>query len=404
MDGSEPEVVEAFKNLEDIKNLTQVSKDLQAAMYALLAGREVPAATKARVDLEVPPVPVTPPGGTPPPLPPPPPVPPAGGGTPPTSPPPVGGTPAGGLSGGITTIVNLLQVSNSLQMATHVLLSGPSSARTPTGGGTSGGPSTALEREARDRLKAKAAEPKTAAGRLANSVRGAMRWPRQIFDRAKKIGRGAGRKIGGAIGMRGAGGAIGGFAGGAVGGVAAVAAGFYEANKAVSKWTDAALDSAAKLGEVSGSMAAIAADREIRQIQRDIEKGESTAKSTEALMESEDRRKNATLPIEIAIDNLQNTVLSTLNDVMTPVITQLGKAVGLLDEVTELLGGEKGEPDHKGLAFEFHDTIKELNKLEAVGRAMMDDVAKARKGGVAAPAGAAGAGANAGGFRGLPPA
>lgn len=174
----------------------------------------------------------------------------------------------------------------------------------------------------------------TVLGGIVGAGRGVFEAGRRTIERAghgrmgrfAKIGRGIGKAIGGATAritgrsaktagvMSGAAGAV----GGAVGGVAALTVGFTKATQQVMAWTDAAFDSARKLAEVSGSMAYVVANRDIQQMFRDMGRGEATSGTAMELMQSEDKLKDTLQPIIILLDNIWNTILKTVIDLIVP--------------------------------------------------------------------------------------
>lgn len=250
-------------------------------------------------------------------------------------------------------------------------------------------------------------------GRMWSGAKQSIGRAKSYFKTGAARGKAVGGRVGGMVGMRGAGGMAGGAVGGVAGAAVAVGVAMYKAGEAVVKWTDEAMASAAKLAEVSGSMATVMAERDVKQMQRDMARGENTSGSARKLMEAEDARKNAMAPIETAIDNLTNNLLAWGNDIITPIAEKIGDGVELLKTlpgIGKLLGSAvdantKAE-ERNALTKEMHDMMKQIDIQNDIQRRMLDSAetaAAARMGGFSAPDGAAGPGMGLGGTPALPP-
>ena len=292
----------------------------------------------------------------------------------------------------LSKLVDIAEVSRNIQDATYAAMTGTRYA--PTGGASAAGttaPATAERWLFRQRQS----------GRLLGRMAG------KGFRGGAAVGRAVGRVAGSMFGKgaQAAGGAVGGAAGGAVGGaaggIAALAVAGYEAHKALVGWTNAAFDSMRKLGEVNAQIAGIEAIRESREIVRNNRMGSEVADSAERLMEAEDRRKDATAPIEAAFTNLQNNVLATMNELAAPILEGIGEGVKLLQNLP-LIGGwlkKKTEDDAKKyvpdpIGKELRDTIEYLGMGDPRERMMLDQLqrdAMNSMGGTAAPQGGAAA-------------
>ncbi len=258
-------------------------------------------------------------------------------------------------------------------------------------------------------------------GRIKTNVREAVGAVRGTYGAAVSRGRKIGGKIGGLFGSKG--GAIGrgigagvgvaaGTVGVAVGGAVALGTALFKANEAVGAWTDAAFRSSERLAQVSGSMAAVHAQREVRQLMRDIQRGEKTAGSAKDLMESEDRRKNAFEPLMTSLDNLLNTALSIANDILTGLMDFLNPIFELLWEafrtvvkaITAALpgvsekdigpyGGKKPGGTGVGMIGEVGGVFAAVDRMNKMGKDLMK-IARdaAMRPGYAAPVGAGGPG------------
>ena len=123
------------------------------------------------------------------------------------------------------------------------------------------------------------------------------------------------------IGLVEAGGAALRFAGALGLGVGAIA-GFVSATV---KATDAQIQSMARFGESSASMAMVMAQREVREINRQRQMGEELAPGAERLTKYEQERKDATKPIEVLWETAVNKILSRANDILAQALTPIGE-------------------------------------------------------------------------------
>lgn len=224
------------------------------------------------------------------------------------------------------------------------------------------------------------------------------------------IGRFLGRHAGGAIGRKHSwatghktgrpglakGARIGGAVGaGALGGVTAVATGAMLAavalkmfHDAVNRATEAQISQARHLAEVSGSMAAVMANRDISEMFRDIRKGENQAGSMKELVDAEQKRKNASEPLVNAMENAQNRILAALNETLVPMLNvannimeglkELPFGVGeAIKRLTEGNNGAGGTELDKAMG----DISVQVAKVNAKGQKMLDIARDAAKGG-----------------------
>ncbi|VTT97598.1 unnamed protein product [Gemmataceae bacterium] len=156
---------------------------------------------------------------------------------------------------------------------------------------------------------------RTAAGRLAKSVS----WYGKKGSRlGGRIGRALGGKEGAATGA-----ALGGVAGKMVpiaGATLAVGGALNGLRKHVQEAAEAALESKRKFTEVSGRMAAVFGEADVKQLTRDIRRGNDTAASTKQLSDAVNDRKDQFAPLETAIDNATNRLLATGQDVLNSLL------------------------------------------------------------------------------------
>jgi hypothetical protein len=218
--------------------------------------------------------------------------------------------------------------------------------------------------------------------------------------RGRKAGGSAAKSVGAGAKTAEAFEGLGAVAGKAAGGLAIVATvaitvvqGFIKAYQAVDTWTENAMASAAKLAEVSGSMAAVMATREYNQAMRDIERGEATAGSTGKLQEAESRRKDEENKLGIVVDNATNQVLTVLNDLVTPILTGMNNLLKGLSElpwgVGRVIKGLMSEEEKNQGSFESLGSfaMRESQRIDAAGDAMMNRARNAAAQAAAQPPG-----------------
>lgn len=263
-------------------------------------------------------------------------------------------------------LVRLTEVANNLQQATHAILM----AQSGVSGGTGGGKTPAGQSNPLGNRPNASVSSKGFFGRA---------WGK-IKARAQ-----AGAKAGQRIGKVTGGGKTLGAVGGAIGGVAGVfgviTGAVMGAASAVDSWTNKTFESARKLAEVSGSMAAVMAERDIGQMRRDMKRGNETAGTARDLMESESRRKDSGNRIDIVVDNVTNKIGSFFNDVIGTVND------GVADILEFFTGEEDKKSPPKGLAGDMADMMDRAREIDKAGEDMMERARRAA--GTIAPAGAA---------------
>ncbi|HYE77922.1 MAG TPA: hypothetical protein VEI97_08050 [bacterium] len=159
--------------------------------------------------------------------------------------------------------------------------------------------------------------------------------------------------------------------GGAVAGVGAIIT-YVRAldrfKRHVERATDALVEAQRKLAEVSPSMAAVYARREVQEILRDRRRGEALAESANYLVGAEQRRKDSWMPLETAWDQLQNRLYGFFNDV----VSGMGKAL------SELALMRQDDEEKKDLALTTElEKIRDAEKQRLLNeRARMDRVAQ----------------------------
>ncbi|MBA4063996.1 MAG: hypothetical protein C0501_09845 [Isosphaera sp.] len=198
-----------------------------------------------------------------------------------------------------------------------------------------------------------------------------------------------GRRLGKATGVAG-GARAGAVAGGVVGGVGLLVTAFSRLKGAADQLADQQIATVHRLAQVSGSMAAIEAEMEVRDVERDIRRGEATAGSAKELADARSDRKDAESEFDAKLDNLLNPWAArweNFREGLFKIGSELLSATDSIDDrVREIVGKmEAGGPDPVGLAALEADVRREADRVEAAGRRMMD-MARAE---ASAPAGAA---------------
>jgi hypothetical protein len=163
--------------------------------------------------------------------------------------------------------------------------------------------------------------------------------PFKFFGKLFGKGGAEGEAAGTEAGAGKAGGSVAGGAAGAAGSVLAVVTVIWEYGQALlrlkaftERYTDQLVQSQQRLADVSGSMAAVYAQREIQELLRDQRRGEALAESASYMTGAEQRRKDATMPIETAITSLENRMAGFLNDIVAGMAKVVNGVLGLTDE------------------------------------------------------------------------
>lgn len=181
-----------------------------------------------------------------------------------------------------------------------------------------------------------------------------------------------------------------------VGAATSVVEAFIKARNAVDNWTNNAFESAARLAEVSGSMAGVMAQREVDQINRDIKRGEATAGSAQRLQTAESERKDEENILGTKIDNATNNILAVMNNLITPIVKAANGVVGYLEQLP-LIGDmlkrlmEGDEIGEGSLLIVADAARKDVADMERRAETLMDIARRAggAAGGVRPPDGAA---------------
>lgn len=212
-----------------------------------------------------------------------------------------------------------------------------------------------------------------------------------------RFAKGAVTSLGGGDKLSGIAGTVGAVIGKAVGAVISFAEVMLKARNALHAWTENVFQTAERLSQVSGSMAAVVAQRQVDQINRDIQRGEATAGSASRLQKAESGRKEEENKLMITIDNATNNILTVLNNVATPIIAGVNLFVETLKKLPGPIGDivraltKKGEVGDGNLEIIGEQARKEIAMMDVKARSLMDIARAAGRvgGGVIAPAGAA---------------
>ena len=227
--------------------------------------------------------------------------------------------------------------------------------------------------------------PKTVLGRLWAGVKGRVASSR--MGKGFKSGHGAGKSIGGIAGRTG--GAVGGAVGGTVGAVVAVGMALYKLERQLAAVSEAALAAQEKYKEVSAGQANTFAEKEVRDLVRNVRHGDATADSTRELMQADAKRKDATDRLAIVFENAQNKFLTVLNEAVAPPLEILADVVIRIANAWPFNLGIARPGGDVGLAGVLPDLLAEARRLEAAGQNLLGiaRAAAARgRAGFAAPA------------------
>lgn len=308
--------------------------------------------------------------------------------------------PEGGTGADLDDIVDELQkiaklseVSNDIQTGIQALLTGRPAAvpRVPSLGGTpmpiplptppGAPPAGSGGFGGRGSSSSSPASTPAPSGFFRSRIHRFKAWRTKARTGAYKAARafGGGRKASVGIGK------IAGKAGAVGAVVVGVVTAFEEARKAIRKWTDEAMATARQLAQLSGSMAVVMAQRDIMEMSRMIRRGEATAGTTQRLVGAESRRKEEELKINIAIDNMKNSLLTVLNDLLASTLKPIATGVAWIAKKFDM----PGDVEASGLGGALPLAMAENDKMNAAGKNLMDIARAAAMGkGVVAPAGA----------------
>jgi hypothetical protein len=139
----------------------------------------------------------------------------------------------------------------------------------------------------------------------------------------------------------GAGGALGAATGVGVAFVA-VAAAVWKAIDSVKAMTEEQVNYAKHLSQASGMMAAVVANRDVKEMMRDMEKGNRLSGSMNELFDAEQERKDNTKDIEILGEKIKNGLLTFSNNVISGLAKPFNE---LAAAINKKLGDEEEKPD-----------------------------------------------------------
>lgn len=167
--------------------------------------------------------------------------------------------------------------------------------------------------------------------------------------RSWKAQRGYGKSLGGFGNVLGAASALGAF------------------KKAVESATDGAIAAARKYAEVSASMASVMAQRDVRELMRDREKGDRISSSARTLTNAEQDRKDNTKEIGILGERMWNYALAGGNKLVDALMTPLNEISKQINDLIDVM--DKSEKK------EAMDATDLLSTLANVGRERIKELA-----------------------------
>ncbi len=193
--------------------------------------------------------------------------------------------------------------------------------------------------------------------------------------------------VGGASGLAGAAGKV----LPVVGAIVAVGTVLNDFRKSIENAADSALEAHRKYAELSGAQAAIFAEQDVKQMQRDMKQGNDTAGSTKELADSVNDRKEMFAPLETAMANLENTVLANLQNIMNEFLEPMVKfgteVVKTINNIYDILPWAKKPEEEKKKKEEFvslqdiRDNIfRDADAAQLKARAAMDRARDAARG------------------------
>lgn len=127
--------------------------------------------------------------------------------------------------------------------------------------------------------------------------------------------------------------------------LAFAAGGMMAFSKAVSHATDRLMEAARRYSEVSASMAAITAQRDLREIMRNMEKGERISGSANTLMQAEQSRKDKQVNIEVVMEKISNLTMAGANRALEFLLAPLDRLAQSIDELIEKLPGPRRQQE-----------------------------------------------------------
>lgn len=160
----------------------------------------------------------------------------------------------------------------------------------------------------------------------------------QATKKGTRTGKSIGRSLGRLTGIRGGmtkGGKIGGVVGGVVTVIVGVTEAFIRFKRHIHTLTEELVQAQRRLAEVSPSMAAAMARRDVQELMRDQRKGEALSSSAERLFQSEQHRKSVWMPAETMWDKLQNELAALGNDLVSAATLNNGLLHILADKLTD---------------------------------------------------------------------
>lgn len=139
-----------------------------------------------------------------------------------------------------------------------------------------------------------------------------------------------------------------GYAGtGVVGSTLAVVKVLGEFSKAIKQATDQAIAMNRHYAEMSSAMAGVMAQRDVKELMRDMRKGQAIAPSARMLTEAEQSRKDSHEQIDVLGARLENMALAGLNKLAEAILTPFNDVAGAINQLIDKLtpGDDKAQAD-----------------------------------------------------------
>lgn len=152
--------------------------------------------------------------------------------------------------------------------------------------------------------------------------------------RARQLGKSGGFSGGGF--MKGGGRVAAGA--GAASVIGAVVVALYMFKKAVEHATDAAVEAARRYAQVSPSQGAAVAERDVREMLREREKGERTSGTMRMVLESEQYRKDQQVEYQVLGENIKNLFTSAGNEILGGILEPINDIIGIGNKILTKLG------------------------------------------------------------------
>lgn len=144
--------------------------------------------------------------------------------------------------------------------------------------------------------------------------------------------------------------------------------------KAIIAATDSLVAANRKYAEMSASMAVVMAQRDVRELTRDIRKGDQLAVSARTLTDAEQFRKDNTQGIEVLAGHLQNFFVGGLNVLLGGLLAPINK---LAEAINELIDNLPGQGERPATASEWAASVERDRRQQLIdAQRLMEQVAR----------------------------